>query len=76
MAQIVQNAPEMQETIVCLIPGLGKAPGGGHGNALQYSCLEKLHGQRNLVSYSLWGCKGLDTNDKAHTLPFFILITK
>ena len=23
-----------------LIPGLGRSPGGGHGNALQYSCLE------------------------------------
>ena len=22
------------------IPGLGKSPGGGHGNLLQYSCLE------------------------------------
>ena len=23
------------------IPGLGGSPGGGHGNPLQYSCLEK-----------------------------------
>ena len=23
-----------------LIPGLGRSPGGGHGNALHYSCLE------------------------------------
>ena len=22
------------------IPGLGRCPGGGHGNPLQYSCLE------------------------------------
>jgi len=22
------------------IPGLGRSPGGGHGNLLQYSCLE------------------------------------
>ena len=22
------------------IPGLGRSPGGGHGNSLQYSCLE------------------------------------
>ena len=27
------------------IPGLGKPPGGGHGNPLQYSCLENPHGQ-------------------------------
>ena len=31
-----------------LIPGLGRSPGGGHGNPLQYSCLENPHGQRNL----------------------------
>ena len=24
------------------IPGLGRFPGGGHGNPLQYSCLENL----------------------------------
>ena len=23
------------------IPGWGRSPGGGHGNPLQYSCLEK-----------------------------------
>ena len=23
-----------------LIPGSGRSPGGGHGNSLQYSCLE------------------------------------
>ena len=31
------------------IPRLGRAPGGGHGNPLQYSCLENPLGQRNLV---------------------------
>ena len=24
-------------------PGLGRSPGGGHGNPLQYSCLENPH---------------------------------
>ena len=24
------------------IPGLGRSPGGGHGNPFQYSCLEKF----------------------------------
>ena len=28
-----------------LIPGLGKDPGRGHGNPLQYSCLENPHGK-------------------------------
>ena len=34
------------------IPGLGRSPGGGYGNPLQYSCLENLHGQRSLTGYS------------------------
>ena len=29
------------------IPGLGRSLGGGHGNPLQYSCLENPHGQRS-----------------------------
>ena len=37
------------------IPGLGRTLGGGHGNPLQYSCLENPHGQRSLVGYSPWG---------------------
>ena len=28
------------------IPGLGRSPGGGHGNPLHHSCLENPHGQR------------------------------
>ena len=39
------------------IPGLGRFPGGGHGNPLQYSCLENPYGQRSLVGYSPWGRK-------------------
>ena len=34
------------------IPGLGRSPGGGHGNPFQYSCLENLHRQRILEGYS------------------------
>ena len=30
------------------VPGLETSPGGGHGNPLQYSCLENPHGQSNL----------------------------
>ena len=43
-----------------LIPGSGRFPGGGHGNSLQYSCLENPHGQRSLAGYSPWGPKELD----------------
>ena len=37
------------------VPGLGRSPRGGHGNPLQYSCLEHPHGQRSLVGYSPGG---------------------
>ena len=49
------------------IPGLGRSPGGRHGNPLQYSGLENPHGQRSLAGYSLWGCKGLDTSERLST---------
>ena len=39
------------------IPGLGRCPGGGNGNALQKSFLEKFHGQRSLAGYSSWVAK-------------------
>jgi len=32
------------------IPGLGRSPGGGHGNPLQYSYPENPHGKRSLVA--------------------------
>ena len=34
------------------VPGLGRSPGGGHGNPFWYSCLENPHGKRNLSGYS------------------------
>ena len=45
------------------IPGLGRSPGGGHGNPLQYSGLENPHGQRSLLGYSPWDHKQLDTTE-------------
>ena len=39
MAQVVKNLLATQE-ILGLIPGLGRFPGEGNGNLLQYSCLE------------------------------------
>ena len=35
---MVKNLPAKQET--GLIPGLGRFPGEGNGNLLQYACLE------------------------------------
>ena len=41
-----------------LIPGLARSHGKGHGNPLQYSCLENPL-DRSLVGYSPWGLKEL-----------------
>ena len=47
MAQWVKNLPPMQEPWrMGLIPGLGRSPGEGHGNPLQYSCLENSMDRR------------------------------
>ena len=42
MVLVVKDLPasEGDVTDVSLIPGSGRSPGGGHGNPLQYSCLE------------------------------------
>ena len=43
------------------IPALGRSPGGGHGNPLQYCCLVNPHGQRNLADSSPWRRTESDT---------------
>ena len=35
----------------------------GHGDPLQYSCLENPHGQRSLAGDSPWGHKESDTTE-------------
>ena len=42
MALVVKNLPANARATgdVGSIPGLGRSPGGGHGNPLQYSCLK------------------------------------
>ena len=41
VTQWVKKQPAMQETQETqVVPGLGRSPGGGHGNPLQYRCLE------------------------------------
>ena len=45
------------------IPELGRSPGGGHRDPLQYSCLENPHGHRSLTGYSPWGHKELDMTE-------------
>ena len=46
------------------IPGSGRSLGKGNGNPLTPVFLpEESHGQRNLVGYSPWGPKELDTTE-------------
>ena len=44
MILVVKNLPANAGDIRDMgsIPGSGRSPGGGHGNPLQYSCLENL----------------------------------
>ena len=46
---------------------LGRFPGGGHSNPLQYSCLENLHGQRSLAGCTSWGLKESDMTERLST---------
>ena len=45
------------------IPGLGRSLGEGHGNPIQYSCLENPM-QRSLAVYTPWGHKESDMTDQ------------
>ena len=58
------------------IPGLGRSPGGGHGNPFQYSCLENSHGWRSLVGYIPWGLKESDMTEQLSTATVINVIGK
>ena len=45
------------------VPGSGRSPGGGHGNPLQYFCLENSMGQRSLAGYGPLGYKESDVTE-------------
>ena len=87
MALLVKNPPANAGDIwnSGLIPGLGRSPGGGHGNPLQYSCLENplerwawwatVHG----VTKSWARLKGPSTQHRQggsqmHTVPWALCI--
>ena len=55
------------ESVPHSIPGSGRSPGEGHGNPLQYSCLENPLVQKSLAGYSPWGCKESDTTKQLNT---------
>ena len=62
MVLAVKNSPANAGEVrkVGLISGLGRSPGGGHGNPLQCSYLEN---PMDMVGYSPCGHKGLDMTE-------------
>ena len=61
---MVKNLPANPGDVrdVDSIPKLGRSPGGGHGNPLQYSCLENPT-DRGAWQASPWDHKDLDTTE-------------
>ena len=74
LTQLVQNLPAMQEA-PGLMHGWGRSPGEGHGNPLQYSCLE------NSMDRGAWratvhgGHKKSDMAERL-TVPCFLACTR
>ena len=67
---VVKNPPANTGDIRAMgqIPGSGRSPGGGHGNSLQYFCLENPHGQKSLAGHSPQSHKESDmTEATQHT---------
>ena len=71
-SQVVKSLPDNAGDIrdMASIPGLGRSPGGGHGNPLQYSCLripwtEEPGGLQSIGSHRV----GHDWRDLACTHP-------
>ena len=58
-----------------LIPGLGRSPGEGNGNPLQYSCLENPKNGGTWQATSLWSLKESDTTKQLHFLSLFLFFT-
>ena len=63
MAPVVKNPPANAGDLRdgSWILGLGRSPGGGNGNPLQYSCLE--NGHSSLAGQGLWGHKESDMTE-------------
>ena len=57
VALVVKNTPASAGDLRDLgsIPALGRSPGGGHGNAVQYSCLENSMDSGAWCATSPWG---------------------
>ena len=62
MAIEVKNSPANAGDLrdVGSVPGLGRSPGGGNDNPLQYSCLE------NSMHREAWGLQSMDLQRVRH----------
>ena len=60
---VAQSIKESARNAGDLAGDLGRSLGGGHGNPLQYSCLENPYGQRSLTGYGPSGHKESDTTE-------------
>ena len=56
---VVKNLPASAGDVrdTGLSHGLGRYPGGGHGNPIQYSCLEDSMGKAMVFPLIVYGCK-------------------
>ena len=50
------------------VPGIGRSPGEGNGNSLQYSCLANPMDGGTWLGYSPWGREESDTTERLHSL--------
>ena len=66
MDQRVKNPPSMQDSI----PGLGRSPGGGHGNHFSILAWGTPWTEEPGGLHSPWGCKELDMTEQL-TLSLF-----
>ena len=58
-----------------LIPGLGRSPGGGNGNLIQYSCLENPM-DRGAWWITVRGVAELDMTELLSTHPTYSLVVE
>ena len=63
---VVKNAPA-DAGRAGLFSGSGRSPGVGHGNHLQYYCLEKSMDKRSLVGYGPWSPRESDATEHTGT---------
>ena len=76
MVLVVKNLPANEGDIreAGSVPGLGRSPGEGHSNPLQYFLPGESHGQRSQVGYGPRSCKALDMTKKLSSVSIVIML--